>query len=170
MPVYEFYCLDCHRIFNFLSRRTNTRARPGCPRCGRPKLERRISLFAVSKGLQEESGADDMPDVDIDEAGLERAVEALAREAEGMDEDDPREAGRLMRKLFDATGLKLGPGMDEAIRRMEAGEDPEKVEEDLGDVLEKEDPLAAGKGKTMSLKSLRRKVLPPSVDETLYDL
>jgi putative FmdB family regulatory protein len=169
MPIYEFYCLDCHRIFNFLSRRADTRARPDCPRCGRPKLERKVSLFAVSKGLSEESGADEMPDIDIDEAGLERVMESLAREAENIDEDDPREAGRLMRKLFDATGLELGPGMDEAIRRMEAGEDPEKVEAEMGDVLEDEDPLGA-KGKKVSLGSLRRKVLPPSVDETLYDL
>lgn len=170
MPIYEFYCPDCHRIFNFLSRRVNTRARPDCPRCGRPKLERRVSLFAVSRGLQEESADGEMPDIDIDEAGLERVVESLAREAEHIDEDDPRQAGRLMRKLFDATGLKLGPGMDEAIRRMEAGEDPEKVEEEMGDVLEEEDPLGGTMGKKVSLKNLRRKVLPPSVDETLYDL
>jgi putative FmdB family regulatory protein len=169
MPVYEFYCPDCHKIFNFLSRRINTRARPDCPKCGRPRLERKVSLFAVSKGLEEKSDAGEMPDIDIDEARLERVMESLAREAENIDEDDPREAGRLMRKLFDATGLKLGSGMEEAIRRMEAGEDPEQVEAELGDVLEQEDPLG-GTGRKMNLKSLRRRVLPPSVDETLYDL
>ena len=35
-----------------------------------------------------------------------------------------------MRKLTDVTGLKLGPGMEEALNRMEAGEDPEQVEAD----------------------------------------
>ena len=41
-----------------------------------------------------------------------------------------------MRKLFDATGLPVAGGMEEALRRMEAGEDPEKIEEDMGEVLE----------------------------------
>ncbi len=168
MPIYEFYCPDCHRIFNFLARRVKTRKRPDCPRCGRPKLDRKVSLFAVSKGRGEED-ADSLPNLDIDEARLERAMESLAGEADGIDDEDPRAAGQLMRKLFDAAGLKPGSGMEEAMRRMEAGEDPDVIEADLGDVLEEEDPFGGGSAGT-SLGRLRRRVLPPSVDETLHDL
>ena len=53
----------------------------------------------------------------------------------GIDENDPRQAANVMRKLFDATGMPLGGGMQEALKRMESGEDPEKIEEDMGDVL-----------------------------------
>ncbi len=75
----------------------------------------------------------------------------------------------MMRRLFDATGLPLGSGMEEAIRRMEAGEDPEQVEQDLGEVLEA-DPLAGGgDSQRRTLKGLRR-LLPPSVDTRLYEL
>lgn len=171
MPVYEFYCSDCHRIFNFLARRANTRKKPECPKCGKKKLERKLSLFAVSRNLEEKD--DDLfPDCDIDEARMERIMEDLAREADGVDEDDPRQAGRLMRKLFDATGVDPGSAMNEAIRRMESGEDPDQVEADMGDILEQEDPFAGSKkkGGKMNLKNLRRKFLPPSMDETLYDL
>lgn len=28
MPIYEFYCSDCHAIFNFLSRQMNISKRP----------------------------------------------------------------------------------------------------------------------------------------------
>jgi hypothetical protein len=104
----------------------------------------------------------------MDEGRMERALEALGREAEGLDEDDPRQAGQLMRKLFQASGLPLGEGMEEAIRRMEAGEDPERIEEEMGDLLE-EDPLldlTGGRG----LKGLGRRLRPPTVDETLYEL
>ena len=80
---------------------------------------------------------------DIDESRLEQAMQAMAAEAEGMNEDDPRQAARMMRKLYEVTGLQLGGGMEEAIRRMEAGEDPDQIEAELGDVLEGEDPLAA---------------------------
>jgi hypothetical protein len=53
---------------------------------------------------------------------------------------------RMMRKLFDTTGLPLGPNMEEAIRRMEAGEDPDKIEEELGDLLDQEDPFGGEPG------------------------
>jgi putative FmdB family regulatory protein len=166
MPVYEFYCSDCHRIFNFMSRRIDTTKRPDCPKCGRKRIERRVSLFSVSKGL-EERDEDGMPD--IDEARLERAMESLAGEVENINEEDPRQVAGIMRKLYEATGLELGPGMDEAIRRMEAGEDPDQIEQELGDLLEEEDPLA-GFGKKEGLKGLRSRLLPPSVDETLHEL
>ncbi len=166
MPIYEFYCPECHMIFNFFSRRINTEKRPDCPKCGHPKIERQVSIFSISKGLTEDD-ADNLPD--LDESKLEQAMMSLAAEAEGIDEEDPRQAARLMKKLFDATGLDLGPGMEEAIRRMEAGEDPEKIEEELGDLLEDEDPfsqIVAKKG----LKGFKKKYLPPQVDSTLYEL
>jgi putative FmdB family regulatory protein len=166
MPIYEFYCSRCHRIFTFLSRSINVDKRPPCPKCGREELARRVSAFAISKGRKEDATGDD-PLSGLDETRLERAMEALAGEAEGLDEEDPRQASRLMRKLFDATGLPLSGGMEEALRRMEAGEDMEKIEQDLGDVLD-QDPFAAGlrQGGPGGL----RRVLPPSVDTTLYEM
>jgi putative FmdB family regulatory protein len=166
MPIYEFYCPACHRIFSFLSRSIETERRPACPKCARPELNRRVSAFAISKGRKEESQDDD-PLSKIDESKLESAMESLAGEAEGLNEDDPRQASRLMRKLFEATGMPVGTGMEEALRRMEAGEDMEKIEQDLGDVLE-EDPFTAGP-KPGGTSRLRR-MLPPSVDSTLYEM
>jgi putative FmdB family regulatory protein len=165
MPVYEFYCSDCHRIFHFLSKRVNTEKRPGCPKCARPELERQVSVFAVSKGRQETS---EDPMADVDEAKMEQAMMALAGEAGEIDDHDPRQAASLMRKLYDTTGIPLGPGMDEAIRRMEAGEDPDQIEEEMGDLLEEEDPFG-GRG-PKGRKSLNKRHLPPSVDDTLYEL
>jgi putative FmdB family regulatory protein len=164
MPIYEFYCADCHTIFNFLSRVVNTEKHPACPKCARPELERRMSVFAISKGRKEES--EEAPD--MDDAQMERAFESMAGELDSLDEDDPRAAGRLMRKLFDASGMQMGHGMEEAIRRMEAGEDPEQIEAEMGDVLEGEEPLIS-KGKP-NLKLLRQRFLPPKVDEALYEL
>jgi len=165
MPIYEFYCPDCHCLYNFFSRRVNVEKRPDCPRCGRPALERRASMFAISRGRSapEEGGAQ------IDDARLEQALGELAAEAGAVSEEDPRQMGRLVRRLYEATGLRLGPGMDEAIRRMEAGEDPERIEEQLGDVLESEDPDETT-GRTREVGERLRRLLPPRVDETLHDL
>ena len=162
MPVYEFYCIDCHTIFNFLSRRVNTDRRPTCPRCGRPDLERQVSHFAISKGRSEEP-AEEMPD--LDEEKLEKAMMGLAGEMEGMDENDPRAMAKLMRRLQDATGMNLGTGFEEALRRLEAGEDPEKVEEEMGDLFDEEN-LFTREG----IRGLKRKYTPPAHDDTLYTL
>ena len=96
-------------------------------------------------------------------------MEMLAREADGVDEDDPRQAGRMLRKLYDATGMPMDDRMEEAIRRMESGEDPDKIEEEMGDVFdENEDPLSLqGEG---GLRGISKRLRPPEVDETLYDL
>lgn len=166
MPVYEFYCADCHTIFNFLSRRVNTDKQPDCPKCRRRGLSRQVSRFAISRGQKEEPAADDMPD--IDEARLEKAMMGLAGEMEGMDENDPRQMARFMRRLSDATGMNLGSGFEEAMRRLEAGEDPEKLEEEMGELFSAEnmDNLFSREG----IKGLKRKYTPPAHDDTLYRL
>jgi len=162
MPVYEFYCIDCHTIFNFLSKTVNTEKRPDCPKCGRRELDRRVSLFSFSRGRKEEP-ADDMPD--IDESKLEKAMMGLAGEMEGMDENDPKHMAKFMRRLKEATGLNLGDGMEEAIRRLEAGEDPERIEAEMGDLFDDEKHLAFD-----NLKGMRRRYTPPARDDTLYPL
>jgi hypothetical protein len=121
-----------------------------------------MSVFSTSRNRREE---EDMPVPDLDETKMEKAMSLLAKEAENVNEEDPRQAADLMRKLTDMTGLRLGPGMEEALARMEAGEDPEKIEAEMGDILEGEDPFDLKK-KSMKTEKYR----PPEVDEKLYDL
>lgn len=174
MPIYEFYCRDCHRVYSFLSRLVAPDKRPACPKCGRRDLTRRVSLFAISKGRKEEPAAPS-GGPSLDDERLERAMQALASEAEGMNEEDPRHSARLMRKLFGATGVPVTGRMEEALKRLEAGESPDRVEEEMGDVFENdpfaepggaEDEGAEGRG----LKSLARRLTPPSLDPDLYEM
>jgi putative FmdB family regulatory protein len=167
MPLYEFYCSECHCIFNFISRRVDTKSRPACPRCKKPRMERKVSLFSLSKGRKESD--EETPFPDMDESRMEKVMEEMSREADSMDEEDPRQMGRLMRKLYNASGMELGAGMQEAIQRMESGEDMDQIEADMGDVLENEDPFSA-EGAKKGLKKLRNRVLPPNVDDELYEL
>jgi len=171
MPVYEFYCQDCHTIYCFFSRRIDTETRPGCPVCARPTLERRVSLFAISKGRGEGEEDGGLP-AGMDEEAMLRAVESMAGDFDNLDENDPKQAATMMRRLFDATGMKPGAGMAEAIARMEAGEDPDQIEAELGDLLNEENPFAAAGGKSglPNLAELRRELLPPKRDETWYPL
>jgi len=159
MPIYEFYCKNCHMIFNFFSTSVNLEKRPKCPRCKRIKLKRQMSSFSALKNRGDENGTD------MDESRMEKAINLLAKESEHLDENDPRQAANLMRKMTDITGLNLGPGMEEAISRMEAGEDPAQIEDDMGDLLEGEESLSF---RGRSSRSIRKRT--PKVDDKLYYL
>ena len=111
MPIYEFYCAPCNTIYNFFSRSVNTDKVPACPKCKALKLSRQVSVFSNPSRSKEE-GDDDMPP--FNERAMEKAMGHLAREAERLDENDPRQAASLMRKLSDATGLKT----EEAVREL----------------------------------------------------
>jgi hypothetical protein len=119
-----------------------------------------MSTFATIGRAKETD--DDFP-LDIDESKMESVLSGLAGEAGNINEDDPRQMANLMRKFSDQTGLSLGDGMEEALARMEAGEDPDKIEQEMGDILETEDPF----GKKPK-KSIRRTA--PVIDDTLYEL
>lgn len=180
MPIYEFYCADCHTVFSFFSARVAPEARPACPRCGRPELPRRPSRFATLSpraGAEEEEssgGIEDQLFGQVDEDRLERAFDAMAAEfgeleagAEGA-EPDPRRMSRALRRFTELTGLEAGPKMREMLDRLERGEDPERLEADFGSGEDGDDDLA-------EFFQLRRKLAAarsrsPRVDETLYFL
>jgi putative FmdB family regulatory protein len=178
MPIYEFYCRHCHRVMSFLSRAIDTATTPACPHCAGRDMTRRASAFAISKGRKEEPKPEAPPGPDIDEARLEKAMASLAGDLDSLDENDPKQGAQLMRRLFSATGMPIQGGMAEALKRMEAGEDPEKIEEEMGDVLE-QDPfggLLGGEGSEKDPADVRkglgrlRRMLPPAHDPELYEM
>ena len=162
MPIYEFYCAGCHTIFNFLSKRINTETCPKCPKCKKRKLDRQVSMFSAVSGADDKGELDDMP---FDESKMEGALTQLASEAEGIDENDPKAAANLMRKFSSMTGVEFGGSMEEALSRLEAGEDPEQIEKELGDLMESD-----GDAFIVSQKGGRKKARPPARDETLYEM
>ena len=164
MPIYEFYCNDCNTIFNFFSSTVNTKKKPKCPQCKTKTLTRQISMFAFTGKAKEDADIDDLP---FDESKMEQAMKMLTSEANTIDEEDPKQAVDLMRKLSDMTGLKLGEGMNEALRRMENGEDPEQIEAEMGNLLEDEEPFSLPGKKGKKMKAIRP---APVTDKTLYEL
>ncbi|HSU52506.1 MAG TPA: zinc ribbon domain-containing protein [Candidatus Dormibacteraeota bacterium] len=140
MPIYEYACPKCRVVFNFLSKRLNPNRLPVCPKCGNKKMEKQLSQFAMTRGLQEPAsktdgeGGEGMPD--FEDPRVERAMMELERDMEHMDENNPRHMAQMMRKMKDIMPPGAVPKeLDVAIKRLEAGEDPEKIEEDMGDIL-----------------------------------
>jgi putative FmdB family regulatory protein len=141
MPIYEFACPKCRKIYSFLSKRINPGRLPVCPKCGNKKLSKQVSRFAMSRGLKEtaaktgaEEGGPPMPD--MDDPRIERAMMEMERDMEHLDENNPKHMAHMMKKMKDLMPSGSMPKeLDVAIKRLEAGEDPEKIEADMGDVL-----------------------------------
>lgn len=173
MPIYEFYCSDCNTIFSFFSKSTNTDTRPQCPRCGRPELERRPSRFAIGRPAGEsdmEADGDD-PFAGMDEERLEQMMGSMAGELDSMGEgdEDPRAMARLLRRFGEAAGMEAGPRMEEMLSRLESGEDPESLEQEMGD-LDDEGDLSEWFQLRKKAGAIRDRLKRPRVDDTLHFL
>lgn len=142
MPIYEYDCGGCGRrvsLFfpNFGAVEERTAAGENrCPRCGSADLTRRMSRVralrhtAASVGMGAGMGGEG--DDDGDMAGMAAGLE-------GLDENDPRAVARWARQMKESMGdeMGMGPEFDRALDRIEAGEDPDRVMEDM-------DPEAMG--------------------------
>lgn len=72
----------------------------------------------------------------LDDPRVMRAMSEIEQGMDQLDENNPRHMAMLLRKMQAVMPAGAVPkDFDVAIRRLEAGEDPEKIEADMGDVL-----------------------------------
>ncbi len=137
MPIYEFLCRGCNKIFSFHSFKVDTTKVPSCPKCGADDLQRRPSSFGITTGMNSPAGqGEGAPN--LEDPRMEAEMMRFAAEMEHLDENDPKAMAGAVRKMTELAGEPVTPAMEEMIRRLEAGEDPDRIEEDLGDALEGE--------------------------------
>jgi putative FmdB family regulatory protein len=135
MPIYEYRCAACGRkvslffgSFSIAERRADA-GEIECPRCGSRKLERLMSRVNMVRGGSSSDATDDMGGMDD--------MDDMGDMFNGLDDEDPRSVARWARRMKDSLGEDMGPEFDQALARIEAGEDPDKVMEDI-------DPEAMG--------------------------
>jgi len=140
MPIYEFACPKCRRIFSFLSKRMKPDRLPVCPKCGNKKLAKQMSRFnalSASPKTGDDAAADDSDAPDLDNPRMLAAMSELERDMEHLDENNPRHMAHMIKKMKDMMPPGAVPAeLDVAIKRLESGEDPEKIEADMGPILE----------------------------------
>ena len=168
MPIYEFYCPDNHTVYQFLARSLAYRDKtPRCPENAAYRMEKRISKFAFLRGAKEPTEADPFEGMDDDK--MMQMMAGLEQDMAGMDENnpDPRQLGHVMRKMTDVLGDKAPAEMREMVRRLEAGEDPEKLESEFGD-------LGDGEGDhdflSQTVKKIKASMRAPVRDAKLYEM
>jgi len=140
MPIYEYACPSCRTIFSFLSRRLKPEGKPVCPKCRGRSMHKQLSAFSTPRaksGAEESVAEGDAGMPDMDDPRVMRAMSNMERDMAHLDENNPKHMAQLMRKMQDIMPPGAMPKeMDQAIRRLEAGEDPEKIEQDMGEVFE----------------------------------
>jgi len=171
MPIYEFYCKENNTVYSFLAKSLAYQNKvPRCPANPDFSMEKKVSGFAFVGKAKDPSEEGDMDD--IDDAKMEQVMAELERDMSGFNEDnpDPKQMAHLMRKMSSLTGEKLPGEMEEMVRRLEAGEDPESLEEEFGDSLDDMGDDWIGDEAGGSLKKLHRRLRGPKKDPELYDM
>lgn len=133
MPIYEYACPQCRTIFNFLSKRINPKRQPDCPKCGRSKLTKKISSFAMISSAKTEANT---TTAENNESKIMQAMGELERDASRFDENNPRHTAHLMRKIQRILPENAIPAeMETVAKRLESGEKLEKIEEDMQELF-----------------------------------
>lgn len=102
-------------------------------------MVKQMSGFATPRRTKSDSppateGGETEPN--FDDPRIAQAMSEVERDMAHMDENNPRHMAHLMRKMKDIMPAgSVPPELEVAIKRLEAGEDPEKIEQDMGDVL-----------------------------------
>jgi len=119
MPYYDYRCLDCNRRFSLFFTYAEYGVKPAvCPHCGSERVQRRINKVRIARS--EESRLENLAD---------------PSNLEGLDED-PRALGRMMREMSREVGEDMGPELDEVIHRLESGQTPEQIEQEMPELAE----------------------------------
>lgn len=172
MPIYEFYCPQNHKIYQFYARTlAQGRVAPPCPDDPSYEMRRIVSAFSVAAGAgRGEAGAGAAAETPggPDEGRMEAALGAMEREFAGVDENDPRAMGRMMRRMAEITGEPMDGKMEEVVRRLEEGADPDSLDEGLAGA-DDEAGAEPGPAGAQGRGRPRRRRPAPQRDPRLYD-
>jgi hypothetical protein len=173
MPIYEFYCPDNHRIYQFYARTlAQGRKAPPCPDNPAFRMQKLLSPFAVvGAGQKKGAGSAQAPDTagQAADARMDAAMGEMEREFSGVDENDPRAMGRMMRRMADLSGEKIDGEMEEVVRKLEEGADPDSLDEQLGGDTRDGDEAPPSPGAGEARQRFRTRRGAPARDPILYD-
>ena len=114
-----------------------------------------------------------------EEARMEAAMGVMEKEFSHVDENDPRAMGRMMRRMTELTGEKIPEDMEEVVRKLEEGADPDSLEDQMagegGEGGDPDDLYGSGPGgpPVKNPKEQRQRLKArrgaPTRDPKLYD-
>ena len=182
MPIYEFYSPKTNKIYSFYSRKLTTADQvPRCPDGKDFEMKKLISGFSITgsnpidENVQGDYGQDNESDPfsQLSETQSAEVMKEMERAMSGMDDEnpDPRQMGALMRRMCEMTGEKMDGVMEEVVRKLEEGANPDELEEKMDGVMGDEDgnsELTENASGNPRLKKVRKRFL--TRDPELYEM
>jgi hypothetical protein len=176
MPIYEYYCPDNHTIYQFYAKTlAQGKTLPKCPANAGYRMVKMLSPFAVTSGGKRQDAPPEhaVTDAPVDEARMEAAMSAMESEFSSIDENDPRAMARIMRRMAELSGEKIDGEMEEVVRKLEEGADPDALDEQLGGDGSESGEGALEDAAAKELKERRHRFrvrrAAPTRDPQLYD-
>lgn len=181
MPIYEYYSPDTNRIYSFFAKTlAQGRQTPKCPDNPKARMVKLISGFSIGGRAKDEPATAPSASDAAEDARMEAAMKEMEGSMASIDENDPRALARMMRRMSELAGERLDEPMEEAVRKLEEGADPDALEEEMGGLFGDDSgepgapghdaPADAKKGEPREGRAkfkVRRP--PPTRDPKLYD-
>ena len=180
MPIYEFYSPGTRKIYSFFARSPSYAEKtPFCPDGKKHLMKKLLSGFSITgrnadaPELPETGDDPEDPFAGMDPNQAEGVMKELEGAMNGMDEEnpDPKQMGQLMRKMCEMTGERMDEPMEEVVRKLEEGMDPDALEERMGDFLGDDEGLGVDQSPEEDAKPKLRNLMRKRIvrDPELYE-
>lgn len=176
MPIYEFYSPDLQKIYSFFSHKVRSFDEvPTCPDDEKVSMQRLISGFSITgkqpSEIQESPQTDNSdvdPFADLEPNKAKHLMQEMEKSISSIDDDnpDPKQMGNLMRKMCEMSGERIDDRMEEVVRKLEEGKDPNEIENDMEEYLSDDSVDANEENEQSVRKILNQKKM--TRDEKLY--
>ena len=176
MPIYEFYSPDLQKIYSFFSHKVRSSDEvPTCPDGEQVSMQRLISGFSITgkqpSEIQESPQTDNSdadPFADLEPSKAKHLMQEMEKSISSIDDDnpDPKQMGNLMRKMCEMSGERIDDRMEEVVRKLEEGKDPNEIENDMEEYLSGDSIDANEENEESARKLLNQKKM--TRDEELY--
>ena len=143
MPIYEFMSRETGKIYSFFAHSPSYAEKRHHFVLTEKNIKngKVMSGFSITGQKEEPPEMPNAPGADPNDpfAGMDPAkAEQVMRELKelwgGMDDEnpDPKQMGHLMRKMCEMTGESMDEQMEEVVRKLEEGADPDELEDRMG--------------------------------------
>jgi len=181
MPIYEYFSSDTQKVYSFYSRTQLDNSQiPICPDGKSFRMEKMLSGFSVTglvsdKNGGEHEGPENSPSDPFDQMSEKQSshiMQELERNLGGIDDEnpDPRQMGKMMRKMCELTGEKLDGVIEEVVRKLEEGTSPEELEQNMDGQLDESGEAEEMDSSDNQKSALRNKGISITRDPKLYEM
>ena len=169
MPICEFYSPKTNKIYSFYSRIvTDCDSVPLCPDGKHFEMRKLISGFSITGNNPNDEcdvgeiveGDQSDPFSQLGEAQTAQVMKEMEKAVSGLDDEnpDPRQMGSLMRRMCEMTGEKMDGVMEEVVRKLEEGANPEELEAQMDGVMSDENPGDEAKENLQANSTLKKPI------------